>query len=111
MADTKHETKSVTDATFDAEVLKSGKPVLVDFWAPWCGPCLQVAPVLAEIGAEHSELTVVKVNIDDNPGIARDYQIMSIPTMSVFQGGQVVKSIVGARPKGAILKELSDYVG
>ena len=72
MADTLS-TKVVTDATFDAELLKSDKPVLVDFWAPWCGPCLQVAPVLAEIGAEHQELTVVKINIDENPKIASLY--------------------------------------
>jgi thioredoxin 1 len=100
-------TKTVTDQTFDTEVLGSDKPVLVDFWAEWCGPCKMVAPVLEEIAAENAEkLTVAKVNIDENPEIARRYQIMSIPTMSVFAGGEVVKSIVGAKPKAALLRDL-----
>jgi thioredoxin 1 len=104
-------TKTVTDATFADEVLQADGPVLVDFWAEWCGPCKMVSPVLDEIAGEYPDkITVAKVNIDENPSIARDYQIMSIPTMSVFQRGQVVKSIVGARPKAAILKELSDYI-
>ena len=86
--------KTVTDATFASDVLQSDKPVLVDFWAEWCGPCKMVAPVLDEIAGEHGEkLDVVKLNIDENPNVARDYQIMSIPTMAVFQGGQMVKSI------------------
>ena len=84
-------TKAVTDATFATDVLQSDKPVLVDFWAEWCGPCKMVAPVLEEIAGEHAEkLNVVKINIDENPNAARDYQIMSIPTMAVFQGGQLV---------------------
>jgi thioredoxin 1 len=104
-------TKTVTDATFADEVLQADGPVLVDFWAEWCGPCKMVSPVLDEIAGEYPDkITVAEVNIDENPGIARDYQIMSIPTMSVFQKGQVVKSIVGARPKAAILRELSDYI-
>jgi thioredoxin 1 len=104
-------TKTVTDATFADEVLQADGPVLVDFWAEWCGPCKMVSPVLDEIAGEYPDkITVAKVNIDENPSIARDYQIMSIPTMSVFQKGQVVKQIIGARPKAAILKELSDFI-
>ena len=104
-------TKSVTDASFPTDVLQSDKPVLVDFWAEWCGPCKMVSPVLEEIANEHGEkIQIVKLNIDENPGAARDYQIMSIPTMAVFQGGKIVKSIVGAKPKAAILKDLEAYL-
>ena len=104
-------TKTVTDATFAADVLQADGPVLVDFWAEWCGPCKMVAPVLNEIAGEYAgKITVAKVNIDENPSIARDYQILSIPTMSVFDKGQIVKSIVGARHKAAILRELADYL-
>ncbi|WP_424954964.1 thioredoxin [Geodermatophilus obscurus] len=104
-------TVTVTDATFADDVLGSDKPVLVDFWAEWCGPCKMVAPVLEEIAAEHADkLTIAKLNIDENPQIARDYQVMSIPTMTVFQGGKPVKSIIGAKPKGAILSDLADYL-
>ncbi|MET0233451.1 MAG: thioredoxin [Kibdelosporangium sp.] len=105
-------TVTVTDNSFTEDVLQSDKPVLVDFWATWCGPCRMVAPVLEEIAAEHAEkITVAKLDIDANPGIARDYQIMSVPTMIVFQGGRPVKQIVGAKPKAALLNDLADYVG
>ena len=98
---------NVTDSTFSDEVLNSDKPVLVDFWATWCGPCKMVAPVLEEIAAEHSDkLTVAKLDIDANPQAARDFKVMSIPTLILFQGGKPVKQIVGAKGKAALLKDL-----
>jgi thioredoxin 1 len=103
--------KVVTDATFDKLVLQSSRPVIVDYWAEWCGPCRMVSPVLDEIANEHSDkIDVVKLNIDENPEISQRYQIMAIPTMSVFQDGQVVKQIVGAKPKAALLRELADFI-
>ncbi|MHC0430773.1 thioredoxin [Streptomyces sp. O3] len=103
-------TITVTDANFDELVLKSDKPVLVDFWAAWCGPCRQIAPSLEAIAAEHDEIVVAKLNIDENPGIAAKYGVMSIPTLNVYQGGEVAKTIVGAKPKAAIVKELDGFV-
>ena len=105
-------TVDVTDATFRDDVLGSDKTVLVDFWAEWCGPCKMVAPVLDEIAGENKDkLTVAKLDIDRNPAAARDYQVMSIPTMIVFQDGKPVKQIVGAKPKAALLRDLADYLG
>jgi thioredoxin 1 len=104
--------KAVTDADFEAEVLKSEKPVLVDFWAEWCGPCRQVHPILAEISAEHGDqIEIVKMNVDENPQVPARYRVTGIPTLNVYQNGEVVKQIVGARPKSAILKELADFIG
>ncbi|GII63342.1 thioredoxin-1 [Sphaerisporangium krabiense] len=105
------EIKSVTDATFEAEVLKSDKPVLVDFWAEWCGPCRQVAPILQEIATEHADkLSIVKINIDENPETPRDYGVLQIPTLNVYKGGEVVKQIIGAKPKAMLLRELDGVI-
>ncbi|MEY2722217.1 MAG: thioredoxin [Actinobacteria bacterium] len=104
-------TEKVTAATFNDLVLKSETPVLVDFWAEWCGPCKAVAPILEEISNEYAgKIKIVKLNTDEEGPIAMKYGISSIPTMNLFVGGQIVKSIVGARPKPAIVKELSDYL-
>jgi thioredoxin len=104
-------TRAVTDATFESEVLKNSKPVIVDYWAEWCGPCRMIAPVLEEIASEYSEkIDVVKLNVDENPVVAQKYQILAIPTLNVFQNGEVVKQIKGAKPKSALLKDLAEFI-
>ena len=101
----------VTDAEWTNEVLESDKPVLVDFWAEWCGPCRMVGPIVDQIADENGEkLKVMKLNVDENPNTAREYGVMSIPTLLVFKGGQPEKRIVGAKAKSALLGDLADYV-
>ncbi|WP_328521644.1 thioredoxin [Kribbella sp. NBC_00359] len=101
--------RTVDDATFDELVLRSDKPVLVDFWAQWCPPCHQIAPVLAQIGAEREDqLTVLKLNADENPVISANYRVMALPTLMLFRQGEVIWSVVGARPKAKLLKEIDD---
>jgi len=104
-------TTKVTTADFESVVLKSATPVLVDFWAEWCGPCRAVGPILEEISNEYGDkLKIVKLNTDEEGSIAMKYGISSIPTMNVFVGGEVVKTIVGAKPKPALLKDLESYI-
>jgi thioredoxin 1 len=104
-------TKKVTDETFEADVLKNDKPVLVDYWAEWCGPCKMVAPVLEAIAEEYGDkLDIVKLNVDDNPVVTQKYGILNIPTLGVFKNGEVVKELVGARSKSALLRELADFI-
>jgi len=104
-------TKAVTDETFETDVLQSPKTVLVDYWAEWCGPCKMIAPILEAIAEEHGDkLDVVKLNVDDNPNITQKYGILNIPTLGVFSNGQVVRELVGARSKSALLRELADFI-
>ena len=101
----------VNEANFGTEVLANSKAVLVDFWAEWCGPCKMVAPILDEIAAEHgNKLVIAKLNVDENLSLAANYGVTSIPTLNVYQNGQVVKQIIGAKPKAALLAELAEFI-
>ncbi len=103
---------TLTDATFDESIGASDTAVLVDFWAEWCGPCKMIAPVLEEIARDHvGQLQIAKLNVDDSPNVARRYDVMSIPTLLVFQDGDVKKRLVGAKGKSQLLQELAEYIG
>ena len=104
-------TTTLTDSTFDETIGSASRPVIVDFWAEWCGPCKMIAPILEEIATEQAgKLTVAKLNIDDNPEAARRFDVMSIPTLIVFQDGQPKKKLIGAKGKGQLLEELSEFL-
>ena len=104
-------TVTLSDTTFDEEIGAASEAVVVDFWAEWCGPCKMIAPILDEISTEQAgKIKIAKLNVDDNPDIARRFDVMSIPTLIVFQGGQPVKRMVGAKGKGQMLEELSDFI-
>jgi thioredoxin 1 len=103
--------KTVTDETFDSVVLGSSRPVIVEYWAQWCGPCHQLSPVLEAIAAEHcGRIDVVKLNIDENPATYQKSGILAVPTINVFSGGEIVKQVVGAKPKSALLRDFAEYL-
>src|SRR5687767_4763633 len=102
---------NIDEATFDETIKAATTPVVVDFWAEWCGPCKMIAPVLEELSRETDAVQIVKLNVDENPEIARRYSVMSIPTLLVFQDGVEAKRVVGAKGKNALLNDLRDFIG
>jgi thioredoxin 1 len=106
-----HGITTLTDASFDEEIGAADQPVVVDFWAEWCGPCKMIAPILDEIATEHAgKVRIAKLNVDDNPNAARRFDVMSIPTLIVFKDGQPAKRMIGAKGKGQLLQELSEFI-
>ena len=104
--------ETLTDSTFDEEIAGASEPVLVDFWAEWCGPCKMIAPILSEIATEHAgKVTIAKLNVDENPDVARRFDVMSIPTLIVFKDGSAQKRLIGAKGKGQLLAELEEFIG
>jgi len=103
--------KHVTDESFEADVVKSDRLVLLDFWAPWCGPCRMMEPVLEEMATEYPAISVAKLNVDENPATATRFDVLSIPTLLAFKDGSVVKKLVGAMPKKRLVDELTDWLG
>ena len=104
-------TRAVTDDTFEADVLGGPRPVIVEYWAQWCGPCRQVGPVLEAIAAEHAgRVDVVKLNVDENPKTAQKYGIMLVPTLNLFRDGELVKQVIGAKSKSALLREFGEFI-
>ena len=102
---------TLTDSTFDEEIGAASEAVVVDFWAEWCGPCKMITPILEEIASEHAgKVKIAKLNVDDNPNVTRRFEVMSIPTLIVFQDGQPVRRMIGAKGKGQLLQELSDFI-
>jgi thioredoxin 1 len=102
---------TLTDATFDEEIGAAGEPVIVDFWAEWCGPCKMIAPILEQIATEQQgKVRIAKLNVDDNPNVARRFEVMSIPTLIVFRDGKPAKRMIGAKGKGQLLQELSEFL-
>ena len=102
---------TLTDATFDETIGAANEAVVVDFWAEWCGPCKMIAPILADIATEQAgKVTIAKLNVDENPDLAMRYNVMSIPTLLVFRDGELAKRLVGAKPKSALLQELSEFL-